>query len=85
MIYQRPINFIQALATCHSLVKMDRDLVGDPLEQAMLKAVEWDLSKGRTTSWLVYPRLFCYATVVTVRVNIFKVHIAFFALVHLVG
>jgi len=44
---------------------MDRELVGDPLEQAMLKAVEWDLSKGRKHIW-------CNFEVISYGVQYFK-------------
>ncbi|CAG7836288.1 unnamed protein product [Allacma fusca] len=41
-----PIEVIQVLATCHSLVTLDDGtVVGDPLEKVSMKWIEWDLNK----------------------------------------
>ncbi|PSS32858.1 Manganese-transporting ATPase [Actinidia chinensis var. chinensis] len=36
-----PVRTVEILASCHALVFVDNKLVGDPLEKAALKGIEW--------------------------------------------
>lgn len=43
-----PNESIQVLVACHSLVRFDEDLVGDPLEKACLTWADWNVTKNDT-------------------------------------
>lgn len=43
---EAPPESVQVLVTCHSLIRFDDDLVGDPLEKACLSWAEWNLTKS---------------------------------------
>ena len=40
-------NFLHALATCHSLKKVEGELIGDPLDVKMFGFTKWTLEEGR--------------------------------------
>jgi cation-transporting ATPase 13A1 len=59
---------IQTLAAAHALVRLDDNIVGDPMEKATLEALEWKLDKGIldiilvvfTTSLYLYSLIIVY-------------------------
>ena len=54
-----PTEAIHVMATCHALVQLDDEMVGDPLEKATLKSVDYTLTKGQDFSW-VFTLVFLY-------------------------
>ena len=46
---EAPTEAVHVMATCHALVQLEDEMVGDPLEKATLKAVDYSLTKGRRT------------------------------------
>ena len=43
---QAPLDTIQVLAACHSLVLLDDKTIGDPLEKVTLEAIKWNVTKA---------------------------------------
>ena len=55
------------MATCHTLMNLDDELIGDPLEKVMLNAIEWNLTKSEVVvakkpkaniGWKIYQRFY---------------------------
>lgn len=45
-IQQSSFETQSVLATCQSLAILDGELVGDPMEKATIKAIQWNITKG---------------------------------------
>ncbi|CAF0703841.1 unnamed protein product [Brachionus calyciflorus] len=41
-----PLETLHTLATCQTLMNLDDELIGDPLEKVTLQAIDWTLTKG---------------------------------------
>ena len=71
-----PVASQKVLATCHALVNMDDELVGDPLEQAMFRSVDWTLTKGefgREYTCAKNQIVYYFCTSVFVEISLVKV------------
>lgn len=42
-------SFLYALATCHSLKKVDGEIIGDPLDVKMFEFTKWTLEEGQVS------------------------------------
>ena len=61
-IEKAPIETQQVLGCCHSLLLLDDDLVGDPLEKAALTTLDWELTKSKKKkfSLLIITHTICW-------------------------
>lgn len=44
---EAPVETQQVLGCCHSLLMLEDELVGDPLEKASLTSLNWELTKSK--------------------------------------
>ena len=45
-INELPLETLHTMATCQTLVNLDEEIIGDPLEKATLQAIDWTLTKN---------------------------------------
>jgi cation-transporting ATPase 13A1 len=41
-----PNETISVLATCHTLINLDDEIIGDPLEKVTLQTIDWTVTKN---------------------------------------
>ena len=46
-----PLETLYTLATCHTLMNLDDELIGDPLEKVTLQAMDFFLSNIKIRLW----------------------------------
>ena len=51
-------HLVQAMATCHSLIKLNGELTGNPLDVKLFQSIEWVQHKRIFTCSLVYFKTF---------------------------
>jgi len=61
-----PAETLWTIGTCHTLINLDEELIGDPLEKVALQAIDWGLTKSdvcvakkrsaSTVGWKIYHR-----------------------------
>uniref|UniRef100_A0A915J9K9 Cation-transporting ATPase 13A1 n=1 Tax=Romanomermis culicivorax TaxID=13658 RepID=A0A915J9K9_ROMCU len=50
-VYAAPLETVQVMVSCHSLVQLDDEMVGDPLEKACLQSLDWVLTKSQLPNY----------------------------------
>lgn len=56
-VEEAPSDTVRVLASCQALVVLDDgELVGDPMEKATLKAINWNPTRSKCIKWTFHPR-----------------------------